>query len=88
MTKSQRDLETDCPASWPVQQLRCEDGGLAFPTVDAQGGHYKGMTLRDWFAGMSLMGRRSTGGFGYDSISRESYLDADAMLKARAKKGG
>lgn len=44
-----------------------------------------GMTLRDYFAGQALMGRRAAGNTGNptDVVANLCYADADAMLKAR-----
>jgi len=35
---------------------KINDGGPAFPCVDARGFVSTGMTLRDWFAGQALAG--------------------------------
>lgn len=68
------------------------DGGPAFlkeGTFDAHGIYfYSGMSLRDWFAGMTLQGLlakygREDTGYG---ISRISYEIADAMIAERDKK--
>jgi len=73
------------------------DGGPAFPTVDANRaeGEYgtMGMSLRDWFAGQALAGLLSDVRFSlvndtvnpvelYPSLA---YQYADAMLVERAK---
>ena len=78
-----------------------DDGGPAFAGfvydgkvyMDADGGvlpvpskSFSGMSLRDWYAGMSLMGRLADGQWIRENIARYSWEDADAMLKAR--KGG
>ena len=68
-----------------------KDGGQAFPT------HWptatsKGMTLRDYFAAkamQTLLGSEYTSEHGLHegwryAMARESYMVADAMLKARA----
>lgn len=47
-----------------------------------------GMSLRDWFAGMALMGMRSYNGVvgdAADIYARKAYQDADAMLNEREK---
>ena len=69
------------------------DGGPAFPYVDATAGPWPGMSLRDWFAGMATEGdikhhrgpSYSQGGAAAYNHTREEarYLHADAMLEAR-----
>lgn len=78
------------------------DGGPAFPVdvnykittplhkdsdlVKMELGHYPGMSLRDWFAGMSLMGIQSNPGNNEQHFARDAqlaYESADAMLTAR-----
>lgn len=77
------------------------DGGPAFPELNPNYGFNKGMSLRDWFAGMALQGMISStylkdegieGGvvWGGDDADCEihsatAYRYADAMLKARGK---
>ncbi len=60
------------------------------PTFDHV--QHPGMSLRDWFAGQSLVGllshAQSDGSdfiheLGYDAAAYQSYRFADAMLKAR-----
>lgn len=82
-----------------------DDGGLAFPCVWTDIYHDQqcapGMSLRDWFAGQSLigqlilssltMGERIRAGEPSDGplpqeIARAAYLMADAMLAARKRK--
>lgn len=71
------------------------DGGPAFPSVlysheRAENWSTDGMSLRDWFAGQALMG--ISVGYevngeplpGNDTLAREAYCIADAMLAARA----
>jgi hypothetical protein len=78
------------------------DGGMAFPTVfpaEHYGTGYRGMTLRDYFAGQALCGLLS--GDEYRLLKQEadkrglkrstvlgpfSYNIADAMLAAREHK--
>ena len=75
------------------------DGGPAFPrdtkwildgSVSQSGS--KGMSLRDWFAGMALQGllAGNTGEYSSESYARNSsahaYQVADAMLAARERK--
>jgi hypothetical protein len=60
-----------------------KDGGPAFPTHPE---YIKGMSIRDWFAGMSLMGRRANPHIAQSANqSDECYGDADAMLAEREK---
>lgn len=83
---------------------KINDGGAAFPVFAAKptpggGVHYDlsgGMSLRDWFAGMALMGATASpalleiltkttiaeGGH-FDRLAAATYRQADAMLKAR-----
>lgn len=81
-----------------------DDGGPAFPrpasedTVNgtlADGNHavdsQVGMTLLDWFAGMSLQGIRSRPNdahFNPAKVAGHAYDDAAAMLAERAKRRG
>ncbi len=77
------------------------DGGAAFPKPDVWMPNHEqlsygenGMTLRDWYAGMALIGilpsprSESSGSFLDDYSHRQRaefcYQQADAMLKARA----
>jgi hypothetical protein len=76
-----------------------QDGGPAFPVrsdEDDDATTYKGMSLRDWFAGMVLReclawvrsdGRKDGGLSPPERVARIAYETADAMLAAR-KKGG
>jgi len=61
------------------------DGGPAFPREDYQtngGRGQQGMSLRDWFAGMVLMGMP----MGSPASRAEwAYQVADAMLAERSK---
>ena len=60
-------------------------GGPAFP-CNLDGAEGEGMTLRDWFAGESLKGYRSGDQMApANVVARDSYADADAMLKERDK---
>jgi hypothetical protein len=62
-----------------------KDGGPAFPI---QFGIYdKGMSLRDWFAGMALQGLYASGDvtIGYEHNCLEAYKIADAMIAEREK---
>jgi len=74
-----------------------KDGGPAFPAQHFDlAEHEHGMTLRDWFAGKTLMGVLS--GFDKDAqrilqreneptaaVAKACYAMADAMLKERNK---
>jgi len=68
-----------------------QKGGVpAFPTYHhpTEGFDREGMTLRDWFAGMSINARRTDGGaFGamHEQMARLAYQDADALLAERDK---
>ena len=77
-----------------------DDGGPAFPFVFKDLGAIgipdvarKGMSLRDWFAGMAMTGNEalhcihgdaSDAGTAYYSIAKRAYIMADAMLEERA----
>jgi hypothetical protein len=72
------------PAEQPVS-----DGGPAFPNKDELGNMIAGMSLRDYFAGQALTGwlsdphvlcRRDEDKL---AVTKQCYLLADAMLKAR-----
>ena len=69
------------------------DGGPAFPCVDAKGFVSECMTLRDWFAGQASQNdilrhqsiiERSNGYTYIPSIEECKYAYADEMLKARS----
>ncbi len=72
-----------------------KDGGPAFPVTHSIDGNwqkepdieFRGMTLRDWFAGQALKGYLSRGDpiGGYANAATISYKCADAMLEARPK---
>jgi hypothetical protein len=68
-----------------------DDGGQAFPFMPY---HYpdelvlveRGMSLRDWFAGMALVGvTENYWSSEVDAIVSKSYEIADAMLKEKEK---
>jgi hypothetical protein len=62
---------------------KIEDGGPAFPDAMLPS---KGMTLRDWFAGMTLsaIGDKFAN---HDTTARRAYEIADAMLVERKNRG-
>lgn len=79
-----------------------KDGGPAFPRPASKGINYltgeeeaivdpqRGMSLRDWFAGMALQGMLSDSHEQANKdilfLSESAYGYADAMLRVRAKK--
>ena len=44
-----------------------------------------GMTLRDYFAGQTIIGMRTNADYGYEEIAERAYKIADAMLEERVK---
>ena len=76
-----------------------KDGGPAFPNHPIPGaewpiesakdfaGMFKGMSLRDWFAGMAMAGIISAGDLMYSEIdlAGDAYRMADTMLAQREK---
>ena len=72
---------------------KINDGGPAFPCVDAKGFVSEGMSLRDWFAShashydtlrhKSII-EQANGFVRTPSIEECKYAYADAMLKARS----
>ena len=58
-----------------------DDGGPAFPTPYRD----KGMSLRDWFAGMAMPAvcLEAVGELSESQIASDAYRIADAMLAAR-----
>ncbi len=68
-------------------------GGPAFPSVtppfeDVPGVRYSGMSLRDWFAGMTLQGIVASDAdmnINNDKAAEWSYAQADAMIAQREK---
>lgn len=80
--------------------MSTNDGGPAFPfTVENGDGsftHYKGASLRDWFAGMALQGMLANTDDSDAALHRvgalmklvaiNAYEAADAMLAARSAK--
>ena len=78
--------------------MSAADGGPAFPHDSIRqnpGGFaeaHEGMSLRDWFAGLAMLGLRAAANFNYldenlRNIPARSYELADAMLAAREQKG-
>ena len=78
------------------------DGGPAFPSEQGHTPegtwnqtYDPGMSLRDWFAGQTLAalmpdfipGTTPHAGAYWDSIARDAFACADAMLRAREKGG-
>ena len=62
-----------------------DDGGPAFPSP---GYSVLGMTLRDYFAAKAMaviMDWDSTDNDSVDDVAALAYMQADAMLEARAK---
>jgi hypothetical protein len=67
-------------------QQPIDDGGRAFPSLDAYGP--KGMSLRDWFAGMAMQGLLSNPEVidpDMKDLATDSFAVADAMIEARKK---
>ena len=63
-----------------------DDGGPAFPPV--HNAAFRGMSLRDWFAGQTLaglMGNHETWAFDEAKLAYLAYEAADAMLAARSE---
>jgi hypothetical protein len=85
-----RDILTFSKGEKTMTYKEC--GGPAYPVVvvtDLVGGAsidwttYKGMTLRDYFAGQALQGIISNGGYDNRRAQEDAYKYADAMLEAR-----
>jgi hypothetical protein len=64
-----------------------DDGGPAFPTLGSAH-EIPGVSLRDWFAGMTLSGLASDPEFynlSYEMTAKIVYKQADAMIEARKR---
>lgn len=59
-----------------------DSGGFAFPDL---AGYTRGMSLREWFAGMALMGcdEEISDSEEADEVAKWAYMVADAMIAAR-----
>lgn len=70
-----------------------KDGGPAFPAYETNDvgeleREFKGMTLRDWFAGQALAGMNANQSWdenGWKDRALQAYAAADAMLAERDK---
>lgn len=63
-----------------------DDGGPAFPTQNTSEG-YRGMSLRDWFAGQALAGCVAADDESpVGRIAADAYAFADAMIAERRKR--
>jgi len=71
--------------------MKAPHGGPAFPVIypDNSGKHFAtwtGMNLRDWFAGQALAGHLARASIGFrseETVAKDMYKIADAMLAAR-----
>ena len=92
------------PPKAPSLRKEKDDGGPAFP-LSWEGKEEKtkkiwqmsnqGMSLRDWFAGMAIMGKvpehaphNAGGDVLIEQLSEQAYRLADAMIEEREKGGG
>jgi hypothetical protein len=75
-------------------KMKKVNGGSAFPAIyEDREGNFKGMTLRDYFAGQALVGFIANNGGVNGSkeekweaaTARISYEIADAMIQERSK---
>lgn len=65
------------------------DGGPAFPYWNCAENTTRGMTLRDWFAGMALQGMLANpdfNGASDASVAGFAFRQADAMIEGRERK--
>ena len=69
-----------------------DDGGHAYPTLFTTpdiGSGFKGMTLRDWFAGQAIAGfaaNPKNREWTAKECANDAYQYADAIIKARKEK--
>lgn len=80
------DNDDDIEHRWEME------GGPAFPCRD-EDFNFKGMSLRDWFAGQAIAGALADDNddlehADWDACAGYAYRLADAMLAARKKGGG
>lgn len=80
-----------CPkCNWPLEQAgSVNDGGPAFPTT-AETSFTTGMSLRDVFGAVAMLGLVAHYGMEEDRdlTTEEAWMQADAMLAARQKPQG
>ena len=62
-----------------------DDGGPAFPVPQDAKPDEHGMSLRDWFAGLTMQALITYGEADKMDITRQAYVMADAMLEEREK---
>jgi hypothetical protein len=66
--------------------MKDQDGYKQDPTwLERTGGFARDMTLRDHFAGMAMQVRFKEKNWTLTEITEQAYMDADLMLKERAK---
>ena len=69
--------------------MEIDNGGSAYPYKDEDKYgplYHKGMTLRDWFAGMAMQGLLSDGDIRWDNLNQvgvDAYAIADTMIYQR-----
>lgn len=69
--------------------MKSYDGGPAFPSIDASGFHWDGLSVRDVFAAMAMQGIISACGQNGDvdyieeNVVKMAFGMADAMLAER-----
>lgn len=70
----------------PINDPWMKNGGPAFPAEDGYGGHYRGASLRDYFAAKAITGclpGKAHHDLEVEELARWAYRMADALLKAR-----
>ena len=70
--------------------MQNNDDETAFPVAIGQtAADMKGMSLRDWFAGMVIQGIYANKAIygSVEMLAQEAYKQADAMMEARKKLG-